>query len=70
MKNEKKLKKAQIGREYRSKRVLLGLSQGEVSEAIGVHQTLISAFELGEKQSDRVKAQLDYIYNNVEGKDE
>lgn len=69
MKKTEKLKKAQLGREYRSKRVLLGLSQGEVAMALGVHQTLISAFELGEKQSDRVKAQLDYIYN-VEGKDE
>lgn len=63
MKNEKKLKQAQIGRQYRAKRVLLGLSQGEVAEALGVHQTLISAFELGQKQSDRVKALLDHIYN-------
>ncbi len=63
MKNEEKLKKVQLGRQYKAKRVLMGLHQGEVAEAIGVHQTLISFFENGQKQSSRVKALLDDIYN-------
>ena len=61
--SEEEVKKVMLGREFRSQRVLMGLTQGEVARVIGVHQTWVSAYERGYKQNETMRAKLEKYYN-------
>ncbi len=64
--DERKKKQEETGRQLRSRRAYLGLSQKDVADHIKAHQTFISLIEVGERNSPRIIRAMEEYYSQLE----